>query len=162
MLATTCSRCPAFIWEAESLETGLCAGCRSPAGAVMITDPPPTQKTKGNQVSEAQHSPGPWVVTTGTLGGKTGQLFVRQGPGVFGSHVGHVHPRNPHDWPEGATPDAEAWANARLIASAPDLLAACQQVLARLDYLTSLWGQEGVTRGVADQLRAAVAKAEGA
>lgn len=58
-----------------------------------------------------------------------------------------------------ACPPSEA--DARLIAAAPDLLAACEQVLSRLDYLTELWGQEGVTRGVQDALRAALAKAKG-
>lgn len=48
-----------------------------------------------------------------------------------------------------------------VIAAAPDLVAACQAVAARLDYLSNLWGQEGVTRTLQDQLRAAIAKARG-
>jgi hypothetical protein len=47
-----------------------------------------------------------------------------------------------------------------LIEAAPDLLAACKTVLAKLDYLVELWSEEGITRGVQDQLRAAIAKAE--
>jgi len=50
-------------------------------------------------------------------------------------------------------------ADARLIAAAPDLYRACEAALAKLDYLRSLWGDEGVTRSVADQLRSAVEKA---
>jgi hypothetical protein len=47
------------------------------------------------------------------------------------------------------------------IAAAPDLLAACEKALANLDYLRSTWGDEGVTRTVADAVQAAVAKAKG-
>ena len=42
-----------------------------------------------------------------------------------------------------------------------DLEAACGAMLAKLDYLTELWGQEGVTRSLQDQIRAAIAKAKG-
>ena len=42
-----------------------------------------------------------------------------------------------------------------------DLEAACGAMLAKLDYLTGLWGQEGVTRSLQDQIRAAIAKAKG-
>lgn len=51
--------------------------------------------------------------------------------------------------------------DARLIAAAPELMAACQAVLAQLDYLRGLWGDEGVTRRLADQVRAAVKKGGG-
>ena len=55
----------------------------------------------------------------------------------------------------------EVMANAHLIAAAPDLLAACESVLTKLDYLVNLWGAEGVTRTIQDQLRAVVEKAKG-
>lgn len=55
---------------------------------------------------------------------------------------------------------AETEANARLIAAAPELYAAARAVLDRLDYLRNLWGDEGITRGLADQLRAAITKSE--
>ena len=42
-----------------------------------------------------------------------------------------------------------------------DFEAACEAMLAKLDYLTGLWGQEGVTRSLQDQIRAAIAKAKG-
>lgn len=43
----------------------------------------------------------------------------------------------------------------------PDLEDACEALIAKLDYLTGLWGQEGVTRSLQDQVRAAIAKAKG-
>jgi hypothetical protein len=49
--------------------------------------------------------------------------------------------------------------DAAIVAAAPDLLAACEAVIDRLDYLRSLWGDEAITRNVADQVRAAVARA---
>ncbi len=51
-------------------------------------------------------------------------------------------------------------ANARLIAAAPALLEACQAIADRLDYLSELWGQEGVTRSLMDQVRSALALAK--
>ena len=45
--------------------------------------------------------------------------------------------------------------------AAPDLLDACEAMLNRLDYLRNLWGDEGVTRTLCDQVRAAVARAKG-
>lgn len=51
-------------------------------------------------------------------------------------------------------------ANARLISAAPELLAACEQVLHKLDYLHGLWGAEAVSRRVADLCRTAVRKAK--
>lgn len=51
------------------------------------------------------------------------------------------------------------YADARLIAAAPALLEACQAVANRLDYLSELWGQEGVTRSLMDQVRSALALA---
>ena len=51
----------------------------------------------------------------------------------------------------------EMWANARLIAAAPDLLEACKQMLAALDQLH----REGLREyhPIADDTRAAIAKA---
>jgi hypothetical protein len=55
---------------------------------------------------------------------------------------------------------AETLANAAAIGALPGLYAACRATLDRLDYLRELWGDEGITRGLCDTLRAAVAKAE--
>lgn len=58
-------------------------------------------------------------------------------------------------------PDEQGKANARLIAASPDLLEACQAFVDRYEYLAKLWGEEGVSRGVADKIRAAIKKAKG-
>lgn len=55
----------------------------------------------------------------------------------------------------------EAQANANLIAASTDLLAACEAVVAKIDYLRSVWGDEAITKGVCDQIHAAIAKAKG-
>jgi len=54
---------------------------------------------------------------------------------------------------------ASAEANARLIASAPDLLEACQEALAYCEHLKS--SMFGVEPSHADNLRAAIARATG-
>lgn len=57
-------------------------------------------------------------------------------------------------------PDTEQQeANARLIAAAPELLAACQMLLARIEQLQDQWGKEGFTDATARLLREAIAKA---
>jgi hypothetical protein len=48
----------------------------------------------------------------------------------------------------------------RLAAINAGLYAACKSALDRLDYLRKLWGDEGITGGLCETLRAAVAKAE--
>jgi len=56
--------------------------------------------------------------------------------------------------------DEERWGNARLIAAAPDLLAACKYALARFTH-----GPDAITNpndAIVDDLRAAIAKAGGA
>ena len=70
-----------------------------------------------------QHTPGPWVLTTGVLEEKAGSVFVRQGPGVYGSFIAHVHPRNGESTETEVVYDAEAMANARVIAACPEMVA---------------------------------------
>jgi hypothetical protein len=92
-----------------------------------------------------KHTPGPWELDLDS----SGDWYI--------SPIEAVLPGYPDD---GIGCDAEeAEANARLATAAPDLLAACKAVLSKLDYLQQLWGQEGVTRGVTDKLRAAIARA---
>jgi hypothetical protein len=45
----------------------------------------------------------------------------------------------------------------RLARERDGLAEACQTFLGQLDYLRNLWGDEGVTRSVADKARAAIA-----
>jgi hypothetical protein len=55
----------------------------------------------------------------------------------------------------------ENWGDARLIAAAPELLAACKESLARLDGMTTEEFSNGGDRAVRGLLAAAIAKAEG-
>lgn len=105
-----------------------------------------------------KHTPGPWQagrpdMRTIVDGVPSKWIY---GPEVEGGdgYLAVASGRASSDWDE-------VMANARLIAAAPDLLAACETVLTKLDYIVNLWGAEGVTRTIQDQLRAAVAKAKG-
>jgi hypothetical protein len=103
---------------------------------------------------DAQHTPGPWSVRPTTkpvlidcdLGGTK---FA-----VAGAYHFHVS-------------ESTAEANARLIAAAPDLLAALKRGETELDHQERKHRQQGWTisadccREVANVIRAAIAKAEG-
>jgi len=105
---------------------------------------------------QAQHTPGPWRVTHGL----EGDLYVAS------KHGGYVPIRTPFRtgaFTRGGTDrsahtDAELDANARLIASAPDLLAACQAALGELTDPNR--GPSGPEPTIAT-VRAALAKARG-
>ena len=67
---------------------------------------------------------------------------------------------NPRDFGQehcGDRPYAEALANAKLIAAAPELLAVCLS----LQESASYWGDYDVPIGIVDQLNAAILKAQG-
>ncbi len=132
-------------------------------------------------MSEAKHTPGPWVwrvdrtaktVSLMSSGGGWGDTVVdavrwgfggatlrwnRNGLMYRSQEIAKPYPRRDHH---------AAWIldidhpDAHLMKAAPDLLAACEKVLMNLDYLRATWGDEGVTRTVADAVRAAVAKAK--
>jgi hypothetical protein len=99
----------------------------------------------------AEHTPGEWHLDACP----DGAFQVCDGPDFDSAAV--ICSRN--SWPRRAE---ESNANARLIAAAPDLLAACEQVLHFLDYLQDLWGKEAITDMAARTLRSAVEKAKGA
>ena len=93
-----------------------------------------------------KHTPGPWIVDRGTT--SQGDLFIHVADeSVRGwTCVASVH----GEIPEGAV------GNARLIAAAPDLLAACEAIAA----LSDGQGQQNMLE-VAGQARAALALARG-
>ncbi len=94
--------------------------------------------TMKTQQHTAQHTPGPWQFDgLDKIIGDQGNAEVCQ---VWGA----------------AVEDQDGYANARIIAAAPDLLEACKCALNSLDMI-------GATRGspITTQLRAAIAKAEG-
>ncbi|MBI1682346.1 hypothetical protein [Caulobacter hibisci] len=66
---------------------------------------------------EDQHTPGPWSVSAGDL--------IRVKPKASNEVVAGVHRIGKHS----GRPEAEALANARLIAAAPELLAAAREFM---------------------------------
>ena len=102
----------------------------------------------------SKHTPGPWVFSA--IDSTEGFLVVEKARPK--SLVATVCKRNGCGW---ACPHEEPWANARLIAAAPELLAACTrtaEIIQGGDRFESLepWAQE-----IVQSLNAAIAKAEG-
>lgn len=100
----------------------------------------------------AKHTPGPWGVR---------DHWSDEGCfEVYPTHDGNRPPFG--DWPEivevGATYEDEAEANARLIAAAPDMLAALLLATKAFDTISV---SNGATRDAAAAARAAIAKATG-
>ena len=101
-------------------------------------------------MSESKHTPGPWTVDWSDDGPLiyTGDLLIAS---VSGS-TEHVEVQGL----DGETTEANAW----LIAAAPDLLAALERILARVETL-NLFAEHGEDAKVVEQARAAIAKAQG-
>ena len=106
----------------------------------------------------SKHTPGPWVAgrpDMKTIVDGVGSKWI-YGP-KMGSGCGYIAVASglaSANWDV-------VMANAYLIAAAPDLLEACEEVLDKLDYLRSFWGDEAIASTVADKLREAVNKAMG-
>lgn len=92
----------------------------------------------------AGHTPGPWKIFDGWGADKARPVIVDSIPDVDGKCIAncicHV-----------ATTNADALANARLIAAAPTLLAACQFAIANQDEIVG----ENVFRRIDDAVKAA-------
>jgi len=75
------------------------------------------------------HTPGPWVVKFNTdnqtAAIEPSKELLAQGRGG----IAHIYKKNPLD---------EGYANQRLIAAAPDLLAALEQLVERVDWLAQI------------------------
>jgi hypothetical protein len=101
------------------------------------------------------HTPGPWVVRhfPTARGGTMAAWILDALPDQDGKVIA-----NAIATAAGTNEDMDA--NARLIAAAPDLLAACEAILDKLDYLRDLWGDEGVTRSLCGKVRTAVLNAK--
>jgi hypothetical protein len=108
----------------------------------------------------SEHTPGPWTLLIHVEGDPVLNV-IRDGTEKYRGSITSAKwiAELDADSLDGECGENEA--NARLIAAAPDLLAACEAVLSNLDHLSDVWGQEGVTRTVQDRLRAAIAKAKG-
>ena len=110
-------------------------------------------------MTNTQHTPGPWAI--GRDGYNPDKIYADQDTvaAVFGlplhSTIGDV--RGDNRWAQGL-------ANARLIAAAPDLLAALQRVVDRATHAKpDSCGQEmrAIRAALVDEARAAIAKATG-
>ena len=88
-----------------------------------------------------QHTPGPWKVTG---------LYVREQDGGLVASINDL-------WHDQKTPKAEKNANARLMAAAPDLLAALEEWVGYVPNSTDEVEQHRI-----DRARAAIARATGA
>lgn len=97
------------------------------------------------------HTPGPWKIRTAAISGDRNSISITSNPAsrnvIF------------HQWDHGNTPlQAEDYANARLIAAAPELLAALKEMVEQYD------GDDGDGRYEPQRLereKAIIAKAEG-
>jgi hypothetical protein len=96
-------------------------------------------------VEQSAHTPGPWVARK--MGFLKSGFWIRKASDTIGLGNVAVVPRST------IKPFA---ANAHLIAAAPDLLAACKEVLAKVDLCDC-----GETDCATTRLRKAIAKAEG-
>lgn len=94
------------------------------------------------------HTPGPWEVS------KDG--YALWGPFPARRHIGEVFAA------DRTNAEAETrWSNARLIAAAPDLLAACETTLASLAAESCVDPDDDPLAVLAAVLRVAIAKARG-
>jgi len=102
----------------------------------------------------AKHTPGPWQSIIDDTGGQwSGWPLCITAENEDDKPVVRTGGQWPYEW-DAATSQREAVANARLIASAPDLLKQLQSVLACLEIT-------GESVGDMDAIRAAIARATG-
>lgn len=103
-------------------------------------------------MTRAKHTPGPWAFVAGV----DGDLWV-EGPDPAANVICDIVGR------EGEGTGAEDEANARLIAAAPELLAACQAALSVGEALDRPDENQRIYLGkrVVEQLRAAITGATG-
>jgi len=107
-----------------------------------------TQTHTQPRSATARHTPGPWRVT----GGPTPRGNAAGVCSVDGLHVTDVHGYG--------TSIETDHANARLIAAAPDLLAALENVSAKLERLCGVSYPDAIALDLS-QARAAIARAKG-
>lgn len=104
----------------------------------------------------SKHTPGPWRIGHQTDYGVFNPSVIQTGEDVGIATVYGIPLHVKLDEVENDPKCAEGLANARLIAAAPDLLAACKEALQ-----SSEDSEGGGYRVLNEMLRAAIAKAEG-
>jgi hypothetical protein len=102
-------------------------------------------------VSEAKHTPGPWILSESL--GSSNSYKIEKEPGGL---VVKIYGRDANIPTGEIVRVKRTEANARLIAAAPDLLAACENALA-----TITGERVGGAISTEIELRAAIAKAKG-
>lgn len=110
-----------------------------------------SQKSVSKKQVEAaapRHTPGPWEAVCGRT------MWTIRGPGFTGPAAGNTN------YSRAAIPPEQREANARLIAAAPELLAACKLALTILDRTARQDVITGAEGNISATLRAAIAKAE--
>lgn len=105
-----------------------------------------------SETTEVRYTPGPWVTQPDQLGRDGARWWVHDGD--YGDIALVLAPLVREDWVA-----EEAEANARLIAAAPDLLAACRALAKWMDDRGPMMG--GRTGEVHRLVTAAIARAEG-
>lgn len=93
-------------------------------------------------MTQAQHTPGPWVASPNIGYWMVGAPVSEELPAHADRHIGNIYSED----------------NARLIAAAPDLLAALDQVDA---YLSPFDGEEDAYAEIRSVIQQAIAKAKG-
>lgn len=105
--------------------------------------------------SNTKFTPGPWEIGCGF--GLYGVRIDASDRAICGVSGVTRQSYNRDGSPAGEVDMPEGWANARLIAAAPDLYS----VVDELDESSSYWSEYCVPIGIVDRLRAALAKARG-
>lgn len=107
-----------------------------------------TQKAEvGSQKSEVSHTPGPWGVIPNGGDVRPEAIFAPQAGGYIVATTWAI------------VPEAQRKANARLLAAAPELLAACQAMDSSFDQCGP-WNDPYIKNG-REAIRSAIAKATG-
>lgn len=126
----------------------ICPFCDAGDPTSVVTECDCEEPQVGNM--KAQHTPGPWHVTASD---PDGFVCDRRGNNIvpYGYLDGNMTP--------------ERWANARLIAAAPDLLAVAVSAASCWDFMSRDMGLPAIERAAAarkaEEARAAIAKARG-
>jgi len=98
----------------------------------------------------SKHTPGPWAANKPTQ--SNGRAEVYAGPMLVAQAF---------NWMLDAEGDEQCWADARLIACAPELLEALNKLVDHIDFIPTDPYYRNETKELMDAARAAIAKAEG-
>ncbi len=110
----------------------------------------------------SEHTPGPWNLASPKEGGCLDQKEDRLICTTINNHLYHIAETFQYRNTEFNTPDGVSLANARLIAAAPDLLAACKELLENYERdvkATKITGSPNVQYAL-DIAKAAIEKAK--